>query len=256
MPEPVSNSDGAKMSPGELMVLSRVQKHYGSTRVIDLFELVIEPGQTFCLLGPTGAGKSTLLRMMAGLESPSAGSITWRGASWQGGEWPRDWQLRISLVFQHPLLLSRTVRANVEYGLRLRQQQDTMAARVAELLDQLGLTPWAEQSAQTLSGGQIQLVALARALVLEPEILLLDEPTAHLDPAYVSLVEQVVRERCQKRAMTIVWTTHNLFQARRVADRVGLMLNGQLIETARMESFFHQPSDTRTRDFIEGRMIY
>lgn len=236
--------------------LSGIQKWYGTTCVVDVAEGVVEPGQTFCLLGPTGAGKSTLLRMMAGVEQPSAGSLLWRRACWSGGPLPRDWQHRVTMVFQRPLLLSGSVRWNVEYGLRVRKQLDAKKDQVASLLDQLGLASRAHQSARTLSGGQLQLVALARALVLEPDMLLLDEPTAHLDPAHVALVEQVVRDACQARRMTVVWTTHNLFQARRVADRVGLILNGQLIETAPVEAFFHRPSDSRTRDFLEGRMIY
>lgn len=241
---------------GRSLRLSGIQKRYGAACVVNVAEWVIESGKTFCLLGPTGAGKSTLLRMMAGVEQPSAGSLFWRGASWSGGPLPQDWQHRITMVFQRPLLLSGSVRWNVEYGLRVRKQLDTKKNQVASLLEQLGLASRARQSARTLSGGQLQLVALARALVLEPDVLLLDEPTAHLDPAHVALVERVVRDACQARSMTVVWTTHNLFQARRVADRVGLILNGELVEMVSVEAFFHRPSDSRTRDFLEGRMIY
>ncbi|NOX52856.1 MAG: phosphate ABC transporter ATP-binding protein, partial [Planctomycetes bacterium] len=101
-----------------------------------------------------------------------------------------------------------------------------------------------------------QLVALARALVLEPDLLLLDEPTANLDPAHVALVEEAIAEDHQRRGTTVVWATHNLFQARRVAERVGLLLNGQLIEVASTQTFFDAPSDPRTADFVQGKMVY
>ncbi len=99
-------------------------------------------------------------------------------------------------------------------------------------------------------------MALARALVVEPAVLLLDEPTAHLDPANVALVENLVCEQKQRVGTTIVWATHNLFQARRIASRVGLLLNGQLVEIAETTAFFDHPSDQRTADFVDGKMVY
>lgn len=159
------------------------------------------------------------------------------------------------MVHQRPLPLTGSVRRNVEYGLRIRRFAGRAAA-VDDVLDRLGLSGLATQSAATLSGGQMQLVALARALVIRPDVLLLDEPTAHLDPACVSAVERAVGELQTERQMTVVWATHNLFQARRVAGRVGLLLRGQLIEMAATESFFATPADPRTADFVEGKMVY
>ena len=99
-------------------------------------------------------------------------------------------------------------------------------------------------------------MALARALAVEPDVLLLDEPTAHLDPARVALVKEAVDEFRRQRQATVVWATHNLFQARRVAQRVALLLDGRLVEVAPTQTFFERPSDPRTADFVQGKMIY
>jgi len=198
-----------------------------------------------------------LLRLLAGLERPAGGDVCFHDAAWNGNHLPPAMRRRITMVHQRPHLLTGSVRWNVAYGLRIRRvAEPTAKARVQSVLERLGMEGLADQSAQTLSGGQIQLVALARALVVEPEVLLLDEPTANLDPARVALVESVVHEMRQKATMTVAWATHNLFQARRVAKSVGLLWNGQLVEVAPAERFFQSPSDPRTRDFVEGRAVY
>ncbi|HKB41304.1 MAG TPA: ATP-binding cassette domain-containing protein, partial [Gemmataceae bacterium] len=168
---------------------------------------------------------------------------------------PLPVQRRITMVFQRPLLLKETVQANVEYGLRLRGV-GRPAARAQDVLSRLGLTDLAPQPSHTLSGGQTQLVALARALAVEPDVLLLDEPTAHLDPARVAVVEEVVGEFQRQRRATVVWATHHLFQARRVAQRIALLLDGRLVEVAPTQTFFEAPTDRRTADFVQGKMIY
>jgi tungstate transport system ATP-binding protein len=193
--------------------------------------------------------------LLAGLERPTTGQLWFGDHRLDERDLPLEVQRRITLVFQKPLLLSGTVQANVEYGLRLRRLK-RRAASVHETLDRLGLTPLAGRPAHTLSGGEAQLVALARSLVLEPEVLLLDEPTAHLDPARVALVEAALRDHRATRSATVVWATHNLFQARRVADRVALLLDGRLVEATAAEEFFTAPHDPRTAAFVRGEMIY
>jgi tungstate transport system ATP-binding protein len=243
------------MTDATLYRLRDLHKSHGSTFALHIHQLDVRRGEVLGLLGPTGAGKSTLLRLLVGLEKPTGGDIRFNGSPLVSTDLPLPTRRRMTLVHQHPLLLTGTVRLNVEYGLRLRGSRDA-TRKVDEVLDRLGLTKIAPQSAQTLSGGQVQLVALARALVIEPDVLLLDEPTAHLDPAHVAQVEGMIHQVQEESHTTIVWATHNLFQARRVAERAALLLNGQLVEVAPTEEFFTNPSGLRTADFVHGRMVY
>jgi tungstate transport system ATP-binding protein len=235
--------------------LRDVHKQYVGHSVVQIERLEILMGEVLCLVGPTGAGKSTLLRLLAGLEAPSQGMLLFGRQQLPTARLPRAAQRQISMVFQRPLLLRGTVKMNIEYGLRLRGSRAS-PAKVQEVIERLGLLEIVHQYAHTLSGGQTQLVALARALAIEPDVLLLDEPTAHLDPARVGLVEQAIRDYRQRRQATIVWATHNLFQARRVAHRVALLLDGQLVEVAPTTRFFEAPADPRTTAFVQGKMIY
>ncbi len=240
-----------------VLELRQIRQNYGAEFALAIDRLDIEPQRTFALLGPNGAGKSTLLRILAGLQATAAGQIRCGDHTWGGHPLPPGMAQRITLVFQRPLLLNRSVRANLKYGLRLRgKAAAAQRDNVARVLSRLRLEKLAGRPAHTLSGGQIQLAALARALVIEPEVLLLDEPTANLDPAPVALVEEVIAEDHQRRGTTLVWATHNLFQARRVAQTVGLLLEGQLVEVAATEKFFADPADARTAGFVNGRMIY
>jgi tungstate transport system ATP-binding protein len=243
------------MSAAALYRLEGLTHDYGGEPVLRIDRLEVAAGEALCLVGPTGAGKSTLLRLLAGLERPAGGRLRFGDHRLDERELPLSEHRRLTLVFQRPLPLAGSVRANVGYGLRLRglgRQDD----RVRQALDRLGLAPLADRDARTLSGGETQLVALARALVLDPDVLLLDEPTAHLDPARVALVEDAVREYRGRRAATVVWATHNLFQARRAADRVALLLEGRLVEVAPTGEFFEAPRDPRTAAFVRGDMVY
>ncbi len=139
--------------------------------------------------------------------------------------------------------------------LRIRGQRDTQAA-IERVLARVSLTHLADAPAHTLSGGELQRVALARALVVEPRVLLLDEPTANLDPANVRLIETLIREQHEQYGTTIVLVTHNVFQAQRLATRVALILDGELVEVAPAAAFFDSPQDPRTAAFVSGDLVY
>jgi len=236
--------------------LRDLAKEYNSRRVLSVERLDIRQGEIFALVGPSGAGKSTLLRLLNFLEPPTGGSIRFLGAEFSASRpVPLQLRRRVTTVFQRPTLLNRSVWANVRYGLQLRGRRN--AARQVEMaLEHVGLTDLARQHARTLSGGEAQRVALARAMVLQPDVLLLDEPTANLDPYNVGLIEDIVRSLNRERGTSLVLVTHNVFQARRLAHRVALLLEGQIVEVADVESFFQSPRDPRTAAFVRGEMVY
>lgn len=236
--------------------LQGVTKAYEGRQVLCIEHLEVRCGEILALVGPSGAGKSTLLRLLNFLEPPTTGQILFHDIPMcYNGSVPLELLRKVTTVFQKPLLLKRSVRGNVAYGLSLRGQHRA-CERIEAVLEQVGLHGLAGQKAHTLSGGEAQRVALARAIVLDPEVLLLDEPTANLDPYNVSLIESIVRELNRRRGTTMVLVTHNVFQAKRLADRVGLLLDGRLIELADAETFFTSPRDPRTRAFVNGEMVY
>jgi tungstate transport system ATP-binding protein len=235
--------------------LEQLTKRYGARLVLDVPALDIPQGETLAVLGPSGAGKSTLLRLLNFLEPPTTGAIRFQGHTidLKAGV-PIALRRQVTTVFQRPLLLATSVIDNVMYGLRLRGLPNARD-RARRALAHVGLAHLAAKPAHTLSGGEMQRVAVARALICEPAVLLLDEPTATLDPANVQLIEAAIRE-AQQRRTTVVLVTHNLFQARRLARRVALLLDGRLVEVADAATFFEAPHDARAVAFVRGEMIY
>ncbi len=234
--------------------LTHLQQTYNGRRVLDVDELSIAHGEALALLGPSGAGKSTLLRLLNFLEPPGGGELVFDGQT-VTERLPPAQRRRVTAVFQRPALLRRSVAANVAYGLRLRGEKPDMDD-LLERLDRLGLAHLARQRADKLSAGEAQRVALARALVLRPDVLLLDEPTANLDPYNVGLIERMVAEARAGTDMTVVWVTHDIFQARRVAGRVAFLLGGRLIETADATTFFSAPATKEAAAFLRGELVY
>ena len=236
--------------------VSNLTKTYEQNRVLEIQKLEIFKGEIFTLVGPSGAGKSTFLRLLNFLEFPNTGQVNFAGSVFeQGQELPLHLRRRVTMVFQRPMLLDRSVWDNVTFGLRLRGEKDAHR-KVTASLDEVGLAHLAKKRARNLSGGEAQRVSLARAMVLEPDVLLLDEPTANLDPYNASLIEDIVRKINEHHQTTIVLVTHNVFQAKRLAKRVALILSGKIIEIADVHKFFNNPEDERTTAFINGDMVY
>ena len=235
--------------------LHKITQGYNGRTVLDVDHLDVRQGEILAVVGPSGAGKSTLLRLLAFLERPLTGELAYHNRP-VNDEWPDLTARReVTMVFQRPQLLHRSVRDNVTYGLRLRGLA-TDDERVTAVIDQLGLSELATAAAPTLSGGEMQRVALARALVLQPNVLILDEPTANLDPYNIGLIEKFVRQANENEGITAVIVTHNIFQARRLADRVMLLMNGRLVEIADTEAFFEQPQQPETAAFVSGEIVY
>jgi len=236
--------------------LCQASRRYGEREVCCIEELTVYRGEVLGIMGPSGAGKSTLLRLLNFLEPLSTGKLAFDGHVSNGvANAPLGVRRRMTMVFQKPVLLSSTVADNVAYGLRLRGERN-VSARVQAALERVGLGEMARHKTATLSGGEAQRVALARALVIQPEVLLLDEPTANLDPYNVALIERLITEANRELGTTIVLVTHNVFQAHRLAHRVMFMLDGKAVEVGPTEEVFLRPKDPRTAAFISGDMVY
>jgi len=230
-----------------------VQHRYGDRCVVDVPTLQVRPGEILGIVGPSGAGKSTLLRLLIFLESPTEGTISYRGRA-LGPQAPPSLRREIVTVFQRPVLLRRSVLGNVRISQRIRGVP--LSNREAQgWLERLGLAGLAHAPARTLSAGEAQRVALARALVVAPSVLLLDEPTGNLDPYNIRLIEDIVRAENAERGTTIVLVTHDIFQARRLAQRTGLMIAGRILELAETSAFFADPRQPQTAAFLRGDLV-
>lgn len=206
----------------------------------------IEAGSRLAILGANGAGKSVLLRTLHGLIAPTAGTIRWAGASGRPASQ--------AMVFQRPVMLRRGALANIEYALRSNGAQRADAVRMAHAaLDRVGLAHLAGRQARVLSGGEQQRVALARAWALEPRLLFLDEPTASLDPAAASAVEQII-DRIHSAGTAVVMTTHNLGLARRFAAEIMFLHEGRVTERTPVERFFTTPASPEAAQFLRGEL--
>lgn len=238
--------------------LKQVIKNYGDRTVLNIDRLELQRDQIHCIMGPNGSGKTTLLKILNLLDEPDSGEILFLGEKTNGNTARRlEMQRRMCMVFQRPYMFRATVYANVAYGLRLRgiKRRDAHSV-VMEALDFVGMTDFKDHHARKLSGGEMQRVALARALALQPQVLLLDEPTANLDPSSVQLIEGIIKE-CQQRYHTsVIMVTHNIFQARRISNTSLLLFGGEVIEQQATEQVFSHPRDERTRQFIDGTMVY
>ncbi|MCP5099076.1 MAG: phosphate ABC transporter ATP-binding protein [Chloroflexi bacterium] len=237
-----------------LYKLSNITKEYNGRSILNLPQLHIKRGEILAIVGPSGSGKSTLLRLLNFLEPPTSGEL-WFDDTAVTPTIPLSMRRRVTTVFQTPGLLNRTVTANLSYGLRLRGEK-LAESDIERWLERLGLAGFGGQRATKLSAGEAQRVAIARALIVQPDVLLLDEPTANLDPYNVGLIEKIVAQENQAQNTTVVLVTHNVFQAKRLAHRTALLLNGRLVELTDTDVFFNNPEMVETAAFVRGDLIY
>jgi tungstate transport system ATP-binding protein len=230
------------------LVLDRVSLRAGATAILDRISLAITPGAPTLVVGPNGAGKSSLLRILMGLTEPSEGIVSWGGR--------RDArQKRRAIVLQRPVMLRRSAAANVVYCLaQAGYPRSGCAARAEELLDRVGLLDLAGRPARRLSGGEQQRLALARALARAPELLLLDEPSANLDPSATRSVEKIVLMAAQS-GIKIVMASHDLGQVRRLAGDVLFLVRGRLCGQSEVRDFLDHPSTPEAAAFIRGDLV-
>jgi tungstate transport system ATP-binding protein len=230
------------------LVLDRVSYAINGTGIIHDLSVTLAAGSRTIILGPNGAGKSITLRLCHGLLRPTAGAIRWTGP------YAGDPMRRQAMVFQRPVMLRRSALANVAYGLKLAGMPRAERVEQARtMLDRVGLLALADRPARTMSSGEQQRVALARAWALQPEVLFLDEPTASLDPAASRAVESII-DAIHAAGTKIVMTTHNLGQARRLADEILFLDKGRLVERAPAEQFFRGPATRKATAFLREEL--
>jgi tungstate transport system ATP-binding protein len=237
----------------------KLSKIYDEVNVLDGISFDVTRGEIFVVIGPSGAGKTTLLRLMDLLDYPSKGKLIFDGLDVVRLATKKRFELRrrIGMVFQSTVLFEGTAQSNVSYGLRVRgMPMEEQEKRVKKALQTVGLGSFRERMAKSLSGGEAQRIAIARILAYEPELILLDEPTANLDPTNTSTVENAIVKARTNYGATIVIATHNMFQAKRLGDRIALLLNGKFIEVGDSEVIFDNPKEPLTRAFIRGELIY
>ncbi len=227
--------------------VSGLSYHADDRPLLDALDVRISSADRTVIMGPNGAGKSLFLRIIHGLIAPGAGDVRWGGRAMSD-----DVRRRQAMVFQRPVLLRRSVAGNMDFALSLRGAIDE--EKRDALIERVGLGNARDQPARTLSGGEQQRLALARALALEPEVLMLDEPTANLDPASVLMIEEIVNEAHHAGAK-IIFVTHDLSQARRLGDEIIFMHRGKILEQTQGDVFFKAPQSQAARDFIEGRIV-
>jgi len=245
---------------------------YGDRYVLEHIDLKIDKGEVFALIGPTGAGKTTLLRLLDFLEPPAAGKIYFDGIDVNCSRHNMlEVRRRMAFVQQKPVVFSMSVFDNVACGLRWRCEKGEIVQRkVEDTLEIVGMTKYRDRNAKTLSGGETQRVAVARVLVTDPEVLLLDEPTANLDPVSVSKVEEVLLDEptanldpvsvskveevlahiIGEHKITVVMATHDMSQGQRLADRIGVLVSGRILQLGSPSEIFTLPESREVAEFV------
>ena len=234
---------------GELPIrFENVSITRGAVTMLDRVSLILSAGAPTVLIGPNGSGKTTLLRVATGLLAPTAGRVTWDGLE-------RVPAHRNAILFQRPAMLRRSAAANIAYALAsVGVPRAERPRRIEELLALVRLEGFASRPARSLSGGEQQRLALARALARDPAVLFLDEPSASLDPAAAKSIEDVVRA-VAANGVKVVMSTHDLGQARRLAGEIVLLHRGRIVEQGDAADLFDHPNTDQARTFMAGELL-
>lgn len=237
----------AKILP---LKLDNVSFEAGGKRLIKDMNCTFEAGPKTVIIGPNGAGKSLFLKICHGLIQPNEGQVIWNDPN------PMSARLNQAMVFQRPVMLRRSVSANIHYPLKLRKIPKAERNDLTEeALSRAGLGRLRDHPARVLSFGEQQKLALARAWALKPQVLFLDEPTASLDPAATYAVEELITA-IHEQGAKVIMTTHDLGQAKRIADEVLFIFRGRLLERAPTAQFFESPENDLAQAFVKGELLW
>ncbi|WP_432402242.1 ABC transporter ATP-binding protein [Wukongibacter sp. M2B1] len=226
--------------------IENLTKIYGEKIVVDLEKMTLEKGKVYGIIGPNGAGKTTMLKIIAGLEDSTKGKILYNGNPLN------DLVLKnITYMSQRPYLLRTSVFNNIAYPLKIRKyNRKTIENKVNEIMQELGIFELRYQLATSLSGGESQKVALARALVFDPALLALDEPTANIDPNSIEIIEKAIVRRNREKGITVIIITHNMGQAKRLCNHIIFMDRGKIIESGKADQLILNPEKEETKRFL------
>ena len=220
------------MEKKSLLEVKDIKKFYDSKVVLDISYLSFEESKIYAIIGPNGSGKTTLINILSLLDKPNSGYLFFKEQNIYNKSTTNTLKIRrkMTLVHQKPFLFKTTVYNNVAYGLKIRgEANENVKEKINKSLEMVGLPGFEKRDSHQLSGGEAQRVVIARALALEPDILFLDEPTANIDMRHIDVIERIIKKINHKTKTTVIFTTHDLSQAYRLADRIISLLDGKLV---------------------------
>ncbi|MHA1975858.1 MAG: ATP-binding cassette domain-containing protein [Candidatus Hodarchaeales archaeon] len=230
--------------------------------IINNINLNLYPGEILGIIGPSGSGKTTLLKSLALLLDKSLVKGSYKFNNVQifpeiNGKTTKFADIRKNLIYthQHPVLFRGSVLQNIKIGLNIRGM-DVNQKLIESLLKNFRLTKLKNRDVKSLSGGELQRVCLARAMILKPHVLFLDEPTQNLDPSNVENIEKNIIQYIKNDSGGVVMATHNFFQTQRITDRTAVLINGEIVEVGKTEELFTAPKKEITAEFLTGKMVY
>ncbi|EKQ51218.1 MAG: ABC-type spermidine/putrescine transport system, ATPase component [Methanobacterium sp. Maddingley MBC34] len=234
-----------------LLEIQNLSKKYDGKKVLEDINLYLKKGTTLGLIGPTGCGKTTLIRIIDLIEKPSSGKIIFNGLEIPKNKTDQlNIRRKMGMVYQKPIVFKGTVYDNICYGLKIRgEKKEEYQDKIKDLLESLGLGGYEKRDASTLSGGETQRMALARALISDPELLLLDEPTANLDPQSTEKIENFLEKLRDEGETTVIIATHNLIQGQHLSDEIAI-LNKKIFQIGKPEEVFRKPKTRFVAEFV------